>query len=552
MPYQLDALDLPHPALADPDRLARSAARLLAVDGPAYRRLWAYYRNPTVPASVADADDAGGDRPYRQAQEWGLPSRITGSRPGPEPLVGGRRVGGVARKEVVVENDIGWRVDTAVDYLFGRPIVVDSAAPDPARRRVVGELLRLVLAANGGVAFLQRVALIGAVYGFVDVLVKLDPAADDGADDHDGDGGRMRIGHSVCGTESLGQPPVDSADAADPLADGELERLACVARRIRLEVVEPGRALPLLHPGDCTAVAAYAQVYEVGGASSSDDDGDNDGGGGGGRRPVGILGRLFPSLNGGAVAAPVGGRTVVLDLLTPTRWQRYEGERLIAGGDNPLGVLPLVHVQNVAQPFAYAGVGEVEPLVALQDELNTRLSDRAHRIALQSFKMYLGRGVEGFLDQPVTPGRMWATDNPDASVTEFGGDAHCPSEEQHVADVREAMDKLSGVSPIAAGAIKGRVGRLTSAAALRVTLLALLARTERKRATYGTAIARMCELSLAWLDRAGLFATAPAERRVEIRWPDPIPANTVERLEEARQKRALGVPEELVLRELGY
>ena len=549
MPYQLDALDLPHPALADPDRLARAVARLIAIDGPAYRRLWAYYRNPTVPAAATDADDAGGgDRPYRQAQEWGLPSRITGSRPGPEPLVGGRRVGGVARKEVVVENDIGWRVDTAVDYLFGRPVVVDSAAPDPARRRVIGELLRLVLAANGGVGFLQQVALIGAVYGFVDVLVKLDPADDAGQGDEYGDGGRMKIGrgggtgrngHSVCGTESLGQPPVDSADAADPIAGDVLEGLACHARRIRLEIVEPARALPLLHPGDCSAVAAYAQAYEVGEAGSNE------------RAPVSILGRIFPSLGGG-VAAPVSGKTVVLDLLTPTRWQRYEGERLVAEGDNPLGVLPLVHVQNVAQPFTYTGVGEVEPLVALQDELNTRLSDRAHRIALQSFKMYLGRGVEGFLDQPVTPGRMWATDNPDATVAEFGGDAHCPSEEQHVADVREAMDKLSGVSPIAAGAIKGRVGRLTSAAALRVTLLALLARTERKRATYGSAVARLCELSLAWLDRAGLFATAPAERRVEIRWPDPIPANSVERLEEARAKRALGVPEELVLRELGY
>ena len=214
--------------------------------------------------------------------------------------------------------------------------------------------------------------------------------------------------------------------------------------------------------------------------------------------------------------------------------------------------LALVHIQNTAVPFEYAGMSDVEPLIPLQDELNTRLSDRAHRITLQSFKMYLGKGIENFTDMPVAPGRMWMTDNEAAQVIEFGGDASAPSEDHHIEELREAMDKTSGVSPIAAGAIKGRVGRLTSAAALRVTMLALLAKTERKRTTYGQAIARMCELSLAWLDRAGLFHTSADERRVAIHWPNPIPANEVERLEEAKLKRELGVPQGTVLRELGY
>jgi hypothetical protein len=114
------------------------------------------------------------------------------------------------------------------------------------------------------------------------------------------------------------------------------------------------------------------------------------------------------------------------------------------------------------------------------------------------------------------------------------------------------MDKTSGVTPIAAGAIKGRIGRLTSAAALRVTLQALLAKTEKKRTTYGTAIAQMCEMSLAWLDRAGLFATTPQERRIELNWPSPLPQNELEKLTEAEVKSRLGVPKDVVLRELGY
>src|SRR5256885_14611170 len=114
------------------------------------------------------------------------------------------------------------------------------------------------------------------------------------------------------------------------------------------------------------------------------------------------------------------------------------------------------------------------------------------------------------------------------------------------------MDKTSARPAIAAGAIKGRIGHLTSAAALRITLQALLAKTEKKRTTYGTAIQQICELALAWLDRAGLFATTPDERRVELNWPSPLPENETERLQQAEAKARLGVPKEVVLRELGY
>ena len=121
-----------------------------------------------------------------------------------------------------------------------------------------------------------------------------------------------------------------------------------------------------------------------------------------------------------------------------------------------------------------------------------------------------------------------------------------------ITEVRESLDKVSAVTPIAAGAIKGRIGRLTSAAALRVTMLALLAKTERKRTTYGAGIARMCELALAWLDHAGLFPTTPDERRIELSWPSPLPDSDEERLSVAQAKLRVGIAPEVVLRELGY
>src|SRR5690606_3114910 len=126
---------------------------------------------------------------------------------------------------------------------------------------------------------------------------------------------------------------------------------------------------------------------------------------------------------------------------------------------------------------------------------------------------------------PIGPGRLWSTDNPDASIEAFGGDAASPSEDRHIEEIREALDKVSGVPPLATGVVRARVGNLTSENALRITLTGLLSRTARKRVTYGRGLADLCSLILAALDQLGVFPTDPAagERTVRVEWPDPIP-----------------------------
>jgi hypothetical protein len=570
-------------AAIDQEQLRRALDRLIRLERPRLRCLWAYFKNPMRVCGAADPGPAGSERPYRQAQEWGLPARITGVCSGGEPFADCAR-GALSRKEVVIENDIGWRIDTMVDYLFGKPLVVSSAAPEPARRERIGKLLRMILANSGGIGFLQQLALFGSVYGYVDVLVKAVPC----------DTNTMRA--SSCGTTDLGQAPVTEgkpggdhqsspdghrtsetrtgagpapqteppATAEGGAAPGTDDRtttdtgaahsgegdalLQRAARMIRLEIVEPARALPLLSCEDYRVVEAYGQVWERE-RESAVASGQSAVKSGWWERLRGILsGDLSAPLR----VAAKRGEVQVVELISADQWMRFEDGKITAAGRNSLGELPLVHIQNSVAAFEYAGASDVEPLIPLQDELNTRLSDRAHRITLQSFKMYLGKGIEAFTDQPVSPGRMWMTDNEQAQIQEFGGDASCPSEETHISDLREALDKCSGVTPIAAGAIKNRIGRLTSAAALRVTLLALLSKTDKKRTLYGAGIERMCELALKWLDAAGVFKTSPEERRVELSWPSPLPENEMEKLTEAEAKLRLGVDQAVVLRELGY
>ena len=467
-----------------------------------YERLWSYYRNEMIEAAGGASDEESlTSRPYRQEQEFGLPSRLTGVRYGgyggvqaPQP------VAGVKRKEVVIENDIAWRIDTLVDFLFGKPVTLVSKADNKQRAGEIDTILASVLEANGGADFLRQLALLGSVYGFVDVILR------------------------------LGWETAETASGRSKTFNDVLEW----ARRMLFEAIEAPRSLPILDENHYRTIKFYVQHFRQ--CHHHLDDG----------------GGFIQQFNRRGQNIARQKQSHQVEVIGPDYWQRYEDGAVIAEGINPLGVLPVVHIQNMALPHCYEGQSDVEPLMALQDELNTRLSDRASRVTFQSFKMYLGKGIEGFENRSIGPGRMWSTENPDAEIEEFGGDEGSPSENEHLRNIREAMEKASGVGSVAAGILTGKVGNLTSAVALRVTLMGLLSKTERKRRTYGQGIKELCRLVLLALDKTGIYPNKPSEREVEIRWANPLPENLTEQLEQASMKKALGVPAEQVLAELGY
>lgn len=479
---QLDAfktigLDLP--------RLANLLGEHARSTQPRLERLWSYYRNDMTPAGSATrwaawgrSGGSEGGRAYRLAQEAGLPARCVG-------LTDDR---GGNRREVVIENDIGWRVQSMVDFLLGKPIRIESTARDEKRRDILTRVLDRVWERSGGIALLQDMALLGHVYGYVDLLVRVG----------EGLGKRGGVG---------GQSLERALDAAD---------------EIRIEVIEPKRGVPMVNAGDYRELDAY----------------------------VLRLGDAGPRVGSATLSEAPRER---IEVISRDAWQTFEGAEFI--GERPLpapGVLPVVHIQNIAQPFEYEGQSEVEPLIPLQDELNTRLSDRAQRVTFQSFRMYLAKGIDGFDKGPVGPGAVWSTDNPDASITTFGGDADSPSETTHIREIRDAFDKISTVPPIASGVVQAKIGNLSSANALRITLMGVLAKTARKQVTYGSGISRVCNIVLAALDHAGVLEIPGAERGVRLTWPDPLPQDPSDQAAAAEARVRLGVPLERVRDELGY
>ncbi len=485
---------------------------------PRLKRLWDYYRNPMEQSHLAAASawriGAQSGKGYRLAQERGLPARLTSGDSRSDDRAW-------ARKEIVVENDIGWRIQTMVDFMFGRPVAIASNAHDATVRRRIERILDAVWEASGGISLLQDIALLGNIYGYVDLVVR-------------------RIGSGA--SETDGQDD-------DALA-------AAAAETVRIEVVEPTRGVAVFSPSDHRELTAY--VIRAARPANQDEQERSKPAlpaGSGLARWLGLEDKNARLLGGGGSDHEM---VQVTEVLTPEGTLVYEQHgtkmNVLAEDDNAVsfGEVPVVHIQNISQPFCYEGLSEVEPLVPLQDELNTRLSDRACRVTFQSFKMFLAKGLEGMDKAPFGPGQVWQTDNPDARVEAIGGDAASPSEDKHIEEIREAMDKTSGVPPLAAGVVRAKIGNLTSENALRVTLMGLLSKTARKRVTYGRGIAEASRLVLAALDSAGILSTEPEQRRVRVDWPDPLPRNEQDLLNAAEKKIALGVSRERVLSELGY
>jgi hypothetical protein len=473
-----------------------------------FAKLWEYYTNRMIENNNSGASDKKvneSGRCYVQAQEYGLPPRITGfTHSANAGIFGARSIKDVQRKEVVIENDIAWRINAAVDFLFGKPISFVSRAPDSQKRAEIESILKAVFEANGAIGFFQDMAVLGSVYGFVDCLVR--------------PGGEILEQFTSSSSQTL-----------------SLKNVLQLAQTIGLELIEAPRALPVLEENDYKKIRYYLQhFYQKKNAIN---------------RKSSFLARLLLQ---GKRSSDSQQTIAVTEIISATAWQRYENKQLVGEGELPWGFLPAVHIQNIAQPYYYEGLSDVEPLIPLQDELNTRLSDRASRITFQSFKMYLGKGIEGFEDRPISPGRMWYTDNAEATIEEFGGDAATPSEDMHIAEIREAMDKTSGVTPLVAGVLKNKLGNLTSAVALRLTLMGMLSKTERKRFTYGEGLKKVCKMVLDIFDKANIYRTGRADREIDIIFPSALPENMMEKLKEAEIKKELGVPIEQVLRELGY
>jgi len=246
---------------------------------PKFRRLWQQYRN--APTFI------GTQRRLAQAGE--LPERLL-KQPNQ----------GQSQREIVIENDIAWRVHAMVDFMFGKSPVIQSRAKDPDKAKQIDDWLNQFINEHGGTALYQDMALLGAIYGHVDLIVHPAPAGSD------------------------------------------YDRLG-----VMLQIVDPMRGAPILSPQNYRQMTGFLVCDET--------------------RPVATRSRTL--LERLTRQRRDEGESVKrhLDIWMPEALYRYRFSstsgsdlELVSKHPNVLARLPVVHIQNLAQPFYYEGLSEVE------------------------------------------------------------------------------------------------------------------------------------------------------------------------------------------------
>src|SRR4029453_6612520 len=188
-----------------------------AIALPRLQRLWRYYRNALAEPS------SGGGSSGPPAQRAGLPKRLL-------DVVQLQRDDRFKR-EVVIENDIAWRIHTLVDFMFPAAPRIISKASDLRVRTEIESLLSAIIEANGGIALWQNAALLGSVYGHVDFLLDCDALS-------------------------------DVSPGAAPSKPSFADLVDRIRSSVFIETVEAPRAIPLLSRHDYRVLDAYILHFQ--------------------------------------------------------------------------------------------------------------------------------------------------------------------------------------------------------------------------------------------------------------------------------------------------
>jgi len=535
MPRTLDLSGLadPHGWFADPEEFLVFVNNYVRSHKNRLDKLWLYYTDEEMRLCIETKGTENG-RNIVTGQEIGLPYRISGlnyfrNHWSVSPSSSDEAKLDLARKEPVTENECGWRADTFVDWLHGerdgtpRASLESEAESEELQKQII-DLLTAVAEGQSEPDWLRQWATQSAVFGFVDVDVRLKEGVEvvrEVSKDADGKPVQDAKGNPV-----LSGPVLSVTWEGEVVAEGDFDTFG---KMLDWHIATPQSVVPLVNPLDVAELWGWALAYNTI------------------KRPFSAAAQNKPFAKSKAESTPW------LEVITPEvhrvfmkgddGWEMVSSVLVLSDG------LPVVHKQHKPVRGAYAGTGVIGPLIPMQDELNIRLSDRSNKITYQSHQQYLGKRVDDFENKPIGPSVMWSVDDAEASIEAIGGNTSDPGADKHIDDVRDGMSRISCIPPIAAGDVKDQLGNLTSGTALRVVLRGLLARLSAQRTVDNRAISQIARITLDIADAIGVLPTEPEDRGVVATWTKTIELDESERLDNSIRKQALGVPREVIWRE---
>jgi uncharacterized protein (UPF0305 family) len=216
---------------------------------------------------------------------------------------------------------------------------------------------------------------------------------------------------------------------------------------------------------------------------------------------------------------------------------------------NTYGRVPVFHLANNAGCGEF-GHSELESVVPLQDALNKAFMDKLVSMEFDSFRQRWATGLEPEKDpdtgQPTVsfrPGRdhLWFVADKETRFGEFSDYDLSKFNEVENALVMH----IARVSGTPLHYMNLQSGEFPSGEAMRTAEAPFIAKVKDRQTAWGNV----------WEDAMAFalqIAGESEEVRLSAQWKEAAPYSDAERLAVAKQKVELGVPEEVVLLELGY
>ena len=221
----------------------------------------------------------------------------------------------------------------------------------------------------------------------------------------------------------------------------------------------------------------------------------------------------------------------------------YEGDKEVDRMENPYGFIPFVQINNFPVAGRTRGVGDLDDVIPLNVELNTKKSDISEVIDYHSAPITLVYGAKiGNLEKGAN--KVWGGLPKDAKVENLGLQGDLTASANYIAETKTAMCEIAGIPETVLGGASAISN--TSGVALQYINLPLIERTRIKRNCSTAGLKTVNEYILFIAMYYGLIEK-PEDISMrdfvsnEVTLPDTLPKDELMELQKIQQEMTLGI-----------
>ncbi|MFD6934654.1 phage portal protein [Streptomyces goshikiensis] len=248
------------------------------------------------------------------------------------------------------------------------------------------------------------------------------------------------------------------------------------------------------------------------------------------------------------------------EILTDETIEEFLNDDLIDQRSNPLGLIPVVHVRNIAVSGSPWGLSDIGDIISLNREMNEKMTDVSDVINYHAAPTTIIQGAKA-TNLERGPRKIWGGLPEKAKVYNLENGVDLAGPMAYIQLLKTAMHEIMGVPETALGQMQPSSN--TSGVALSIQYAPLMNRNGSKQDNYGFGLKQINELVLRTLfcfepetllynpysdgiktddDQPDLLdPNDPQVYQVECVWPMPLPVDNLVKLNEIQAKLAIGL-----------